>query len=105
MRRTRERGRILFPFYARSVMSLFACRISLFLAVQLSLSLFLFGADTPTAGRNSDSAYQLLRAITLGTEAVGVNNLTIHRDAATFHLRSGSICFVTPVNGKVTGAV
>jgi hypothetical protein len=34
-----------------------------------------------------------------------VNNFDFKRDAATFHLHSGTICFVTAVNGRVTGAV
>jgi hypothetical protein len=57
----------------------------------------------PAAG--SDPTYQALRNLTLGGESVSVNNLELKRDAGTFHLRSGTICFVTPVNGKVTGAV
>jgi hypothetical protein len=69
----------------------------------LFLSLTAFAADNP--GRNSDAAYQQLRSLTLGGETVGVSNLTLRRDAATFHLRSGAICFVAPVAGKVTGAV
>jgi hypothetical protein len=59
--------------------------------------------SAPTA--NSDPAYQQLRNLGLGGEAVAVGNLTLRRDAATFHLRSGTVCFVTPVAGKVTGAV
>ncbi|HKD01392.1 MAG TPA: M1 family aminopeptidase, partial [Terriglobales bacterium] len=34
-----------------------------------------------------------------------MSNLTFRRDAATFHLHSGMVCFLAPVNGKVTGAV
>jgi hypothetical protein len=49
--------------------------------------------------------YQQLRNIGLGSEAVTVNNFEVKRDAATFHLHSGTVCFVTPVQGKVTGAV
>ena len=67
-------------------------------------SMTLFAADIP-AGRNSDPSYQQLRNLALGGETVGVSNLTIHRDAGTFHLRSGIVCFVVPVAGKVTGAV
>ncbi|MBI1739725.1 MAG: hypothetical protein HYR57_02430, partial [Candidatus Koribacter versatilis] len=85
-------------------MSCLARRAS-FCLVLLVLSLPLFAADTPVQGRNSDAAYQQLRNLTLGAETVGVSNLTLHRDAATFHLRSGAICFVAPVAGKVTGAV
>ena len=54
---------------------------------------------------NSDPTYQQLRNISLGSEAVTVSNLDLKRDAATFHLKSGTVCFVTPVQGKVTGAV
>jgi Peptidase family M1 domain len=53
---------------------------------------------------NSDPTYQQLRNISL-SETVSVSNLTIVRDAATFHLHSGTICFLSPVQGKVTGAV
>src|SRR6266576_151646 len=54
---------------------------------------------------NSDPTYQQLRNLSLSGEVVGVSNLTLKRDAGTFHLRSGSVCFVAPVQGKVTGAV
>lgn len=56
-------------------------------------------------GANSDPAYQQLRNLGLSGEAVAVGNLTFRRDAATFRLRSGTVCFVPPVAGKVTGAV
>ena len=62
------------------------------------------GAEAPSAA-NSDPTYQQLRNLGLGGEAVAVGNLTLKRDAATFHLRSGVVCFVAPVQGKVTGAV
>jgi hypothetical protein len=54
---------------------------------------------------NSDPAYQALRNLTLGNESVNVSNIDFKRDAATFHLRSGTVCFVAPVQGKITGAV
>src|ERR1700751_3138483 len=54
---------------------------------------------------NSDLTYQALRNLTLSGEAVGISNLVLKRDAGTFHLHSGTVCFVTPVQGKVTGAV
>jgi hypothetical protein len=57
------------------------------------------------AGPNSDPTYQALRNLTLGGEAVSVNSVQFKRDAGTFHLHSGVVCFVAPVNGKVTGAV
>ena len=70
----------------------------------LSLGICSAQTSTPTAP-NSDPTYQQLRNLGLGGEAVSVNNLTLRRDAATFHLRSGTVCFVPPVQGKVTGAV
>src|SRR5271165_6319277 len=54
---------------------------------------------------NADGTYQQLRTIALGNEAVTVSNLTLKRDAATFQLNSGTVCFLPPVQGKVTGAV
>jgi len=69
------------------------------------LSLPLLSADNQAAGPNSDPTYQQLRNITLGSEAVAVNNFALKREAATFHLRSGTVCFLAPVQGKVTGAV
>jgi len=54
---------------------------------------------------NSDPIYRQLRDVGLSGEALAVNNLTLKRDAATFHLNSGSVCFLAPVQGKVTGAV
>jgi hypothetical protein len=61
-------------------------------------------ADSPP-NANSEPAYRQLRNLGLSPEAVAVSNLTLKRDAATFHLRSGTVCFTTPVAGKVTGAV
>jgi len=43
---------------------------------------------------NAYPAYQELRNIGLGGEAVSVSNLTLHRDAGRFHLRSGTVCFL-----------
>jgi len=62
------------------------------------------GSDGET-GPNSDPNYLALRNITLGSEAVSVTNFDLKRDAGTFHLHSGTVCFVPPVNGRVTGAV
>lgn len=67
--------------------------------------LSLFAADTPPAGPNSDPTYQQLRNLTLSGEAFSVTNFELKRDAGTFHLHSGTVCFVAPVLGKVTGAV
>src|SRR5271166_1069436 len=74
-----------------------ACYLVLCFAISGSLAI----AQAP----NADGAYQQLRNIALGSEAVTVNNLTLKRDAATFQLNSGTVCFLPPVQGKVTGAV
>lgn len=58
-----------------------------------------------TPGPNSDPIYQQLRNIALGSEAITVSNIELKRDGATLHLHSGTVCFVTPVQGRVTGAV
>jgi hypothetical protein len=62
-------------------------------------------SPAPPPGPNSDPTYQQLRNLTLGSESVAVESVDLKRDAATFHLRSGTVCFVAPVGGKVTGAV
>lgn len=54
---------------------------------------------------NSDPTYSALRNLTLGLEAVTLANYDLKRDAGTFRFRSGTVCFVAPVDGKVTGAV
>jgi hypothetical protein len=64
-----------------------------------------FAQSPPIPAPNSDFTYQQLRNIGLSGEAVAVSDLTLKRDAATFHLRSGTVCFVTPAKGKITGAV
>src|SRR5450631_2043873 len=73
--------------------------------VVMSLLALASQAQTPAAGANSDPVYQQLRNIGLGSEAVTVTNFELKRDAATFHLTSGTVCFAAAVNGKVTGAV
>src|SRR5437667_1712773 len=57
------------------------------------------------SGPGSDPNYVALRNLTLGSEAISVKNLELKRDAGTFRLNSGTVCFVPPVNGRVTGAV
>lgn len=75
------------------------------IAIALLLSCATLSAQAVTPGPNSDPTYQALRNISLGGEAISLSNFDLKRDAATFHLRSGTVCFVTAVNGKVTGAV
>jgi hypothetical protein len=61
--------------------------------------------ENTASAPNSDPTYQQLRNIGLSGEAVSVKDFTLKRDAATFHFHAGTVCFVTPVQGKVTGAV
>jgi hypothetical protein len=75
------------------------------LVCAIATSCCAFAAESPASAPNSDSTHRQLRNITLSGEAVSVGDLTLRRDAATFHLHSGTICFVPPVQGKVTGAV
>ena len=82
-----------------------ASRRTLVTAILLTSFLPLYAADTPSPAANSDPTYQQLRNLTLGGEAVKVTNFVLKRDAGRFNLRSGTVCFVAPVQGKVTGAV
>src|SRR5438445_7717029 len=67
---------------------------------------YVLAADNPqSSAPNSDPTYQQLRSLSLSGDAVSVNGLTLKRDAATFHLRSGTVCFVASVQNRVTGAV
>jgi hypothetical protein len=54
---------------------------------------------------NANSYYQQLRGLLPGGDVIAIKGLELKRDAATFTLRSGNICFYGEVNGKVTGAV
>jgi Peptidase family M1 domain len=82
-----------------------ASRIWFAATILLASFLPLYAADNPAPAPNSDPTYQQLRNLTLGGEAVSVTNFNLKRDAGTFHLHSGTVCFVAPVQGKITGAV
>ena len=71
----------------------------------LALLWLSIGFATAQLMPNADGNYQQLRNIALQSESVTVDNLSLKRDAATFQLNSGTICFVAPSNGKVTGAL
>jgi Peptidase family M1 domain len=73
--------------------------------ILLASFLSLYAAESPTVAPNSDPIYQQLRNSTLSGEAVSVSNFVLKRDAGKFLLRSGIVCFLTPVQGRVTGAV
>jgi hypothetical protein len=54
---------------------------------------------------NSDPVYQQLRNITPGGKTIAVKDFVLKRDAGTFTFKSGNFFFLTPVQGKTTGAV
>ncbi len=100
------------PFLVRTLRS--AVRVSLVkalallvlpLAVTAVLASDAAYAQNAAPAAGSDPTYQALRNLGLSGEGVSVNNLELKRDVGTFHLRSGTVCFVAPVAGKVTGAV
>ena len=83
-------------------------------SVDLRLEIAPVEADVTVANAglksNSDPVYQQLRQQAKSEQEfagayASVNNLSLKRDAATFVLRSGEIYFVTPVEGRITGAV
>ena len=69
------------------------------------LILVLLAAPRSFAQSASDAIYSALRTLNLGTESVSLSNYDLKRDAGTFRIRSGTVCFVPAVNGMVTGAV
>src|SRR5208282_4773027 len=90
-------------FHTRALLAM-ASRIIL-ATILVALLVPVYAADNPVTAPNSDPTYQQLRNLTVGGEAVSVTNFVLKRDAGTFHLHSGTVCFVNPVQGKVTGAV
>jgi len=54
---------------------------------------------------NSDPVYVQLRNVKLSGEHLAVQNLTLKRDTATILFKEGEMYFLTPVEGRVTGAV
>jgi peptidase M1-like protein len=95
------------PFLNRALHSAVVCLAGIVSSTLLFLAVPTGAADQnpPPPGPNSDPTYQALRNVTLGGEAVSVINFDLKRGAGTFHLRSGTVCFVNPVQGRVTGAV
>lgn len=53
---------------------------------------------------NTDPVYRQLRGIGFGT-TISVENFTIQDDVAAFLFRQGTVTFLAPVNGQITGAV
>jgi hypothetical protein len=97
------------PFLIRTVRPVVRVSLAGALALCVLLGVVLAGhavcAQDAVPGPNSDSTYKALRNLTLSGESVAVRNLVLKRDTGIFHLRFGTVCFVAPVNGKVTGAV
>ncbi len=60
------------------------------------------GETSPAA--NQDPVYKALRNLKPSGEILTLDKVVLKRDAATYTL-SGSVCFMPPVEGKVTGAV
>jgi hypothetical protein len=56
-------------------------------------------------GPNTDPTYQQLRQAGLSGETLAVTNLTLKKDVGNLIFKSGTLHFLTPVAGKVTGAV
>jgi hypothetical protein len=53
---------------------------------------------------NSDPVYRQLRDVGLG-DSFQIEDFTLATDAATFHFEKGTLTFLSPVNGVVTGAI
>src|SRR5271156_146054 len=91
--------RAYLPFIPEALLTM-ASRIIFAAAVQLTLLLPIYAADNPAIAPNSDPIYQQLRNLTLSGEAMSVSNFELKRDVGTFHLHSGTVCFVAPVQGR-----
>ncbi len=101
---------MLFLFRARHAAAVVSpTKVISALAALISAAVLLYAhvayAQTAAPSPNSDPTYQALRNLTLSGEAVSVSNFELTRDAGKFRLRSGTVCFTPPVEGKVTGAV
>ncbi|MCI0351875.1 MAG: hypothetical protein L0Z53_20840 [Acidobacteriales bacterium] len=83
--------------------------LRLFPTLGLCFSLAAFGqapaSSTAPNLPNTRPVYRQLREINIGSENSTVANFVLKRDAGTFNFKSGTFYFLTPVEGKVTGAV
>jgi hypothetical protein len=61
-------------------------------------------SKSPSSYANSDPIYRNLREVGLGA-TFHFDNVTIPLDAATFEFQQGTLTFLSPVDGVVTGAV
>jgi len=77
--------------------------------LQLSLAIARQRVEVNVPGKslnyaNSDPVYRNLRGLGLGT-TFHFDKVTIPLDAATFQFQQGTLTFLSPVNGTVTGAI
>jgi hypothetical protein len=77
--------------------------------LQLSLAIARQRVEVNVPGKsaiyaNSDPVYRSLRGLGLGT-TFHFDKVTIPLDAATLEFRQGTLTFLNPVNGMVTGAI
>ena len=77
-------------------------------SVDLQLTLTVAGATTTITVNqrtaNSDAVYRQLRDVGIG-ETYRIENFTLPWDAATFQFTRGTLTFLKPVDGVVTGAI
>lgn len=59
---------------------------------------------TPTGFANADPLYRQLRGVGLG-ESYAVEDLSLTPDVETFQMKKGTLTFLAPVDGMVTGAI
>jgi hypothetical protein len=73
----------------------------------LSLSPLFATAQTPNVQPqpNTNAIYQQLKNAVIGQESIALNGARFKRDAGLFTFKNGTMYFISPVNGKVTGAV
>jgi hypothetical protein len=62
------------------------------------------GKGISTQYANSDPVYRSLRTMSPG-DSFAMEGFTLKNDVATFELRHGTLTFLAPVNGRVTGAI
>jgi hypothetical protein len=78
-------------------------------SLQLTLAIAKPNVNISVTGKslafaNSDPVYVQLRDLSLG-DTFRLDNFTLNFDAATFHFQKGTLTFLRPVNGIVTGAI
>jgi hypothetical protein len=77
------------------------------LTLSLSIARQLAQVNVPSKSgiyANSDPTYQLLRTLSFGS-TFHVDNVTFPLDVATLEFQKGTLTFLGPVNGIVTGAI